>query len=246
MLEPAERTEFTRELVDHPVYSEELANIQQFRNWIQYFKSSPESATNSLSRLPFVKLEQLENVKMLYLMPHNTEPLPLANLQAGHPPQRRPITMEEVQAITKVMDCKCDSPRDAKQRKAEKMLMAQGEGLESGDPPLEWVQEAKNLFPKPASVRCPYCMKPITPFKKPLKTQNLINFLWLVLAAAAFAGSFVYRRYFFQCLALALFFGIKWVIDIKLTRTQILIYKALKDEDPGVHSRDLHKSSTHL
>ena len=114
------------------------------------------------------------------------------------------------------------------------------------NPPSEWVERAKNLFPKPATVQCPYCRKPITPFKKPLKTQTLTNLLWLVLSVVSFAGSFVYRRYFFQCLALALFFGIKWAIDLRSTKTQILIYKALKDEDPGVHSRDLHKSSTHL
>ena len=122
--EPAERTEFTRELVDRPVYSEELTNIHQIRNWIQYYRASPESATNSLSRLLSVTHEQLEKVKMLYLMPHNTEPLPSANTQPGQPPQRRPLTMDEAQAICKVVDFKRDPPRDPKQREAETMRFA--------------------------------------------------------------------------------------------------------------------------
>lgn len=131
-------------------------------------------------------------------------------------------------------------------KKTERDHVAEKEGLDRDNPPPEWVVRAKDMFPKPEAVQCPYCRKPITPFKKSLKTQNLINFLWLALSVAAFAGSFIFRRYFFQCLALSLFFGIKWAIDLKATKTQILIYKALKDEDPDVHSRDLHKHSTHL
>ena len=131
-------------------------------------------------------------------------------------------------------------------KRVERNLIAEREGLDLENPPLEWVEQAKGLFPKPATAQCPYCRKPITPFKKPLKTQSLINFLWLALSMVSFAGSFVIRRYFFQCLVLALFFGIKWAIELKSTKTQILIYKALKDESSDVHSRDLHKSSTHL
>ena len=131
-------------------------------------------------------------------------------------------------------------------KKAVENLMVEGADLGSGEPPLEWVQKAKNLFSKRAIIQCPHCRKPITPFKKPLKTQNLINLFWLALSAASFLCSFVTRRYFFQCLALALFFGIKWAVDQKATKTQILIYKALKDEDPSVHSRDLHNKVSHL
>ena len=122
--EPAERTEFTRELVDRPIYSEELMNIHQIRNFVQYLKASPDLAMNSSTRLPYVTHEQLKNVKMLYLMPHNTEPLPSANTQAGQPPPRRPLTMGEAQAIIKVVDFKRDPPREAKQREAETMRFA--------------------------------------------------------------------------------------------------------------------------
>ena len=131
-------------------------------------------------------------------------------------------------------------------KKAGENLMAEAADLSSVEPPPEWVQAAKNLFPKPAIIQCPYCRKPITPFKRPLKTQNLINLLWLALSAVSFLCSFVARGYFFQCLALALFFGVKWAVDQKSTKTQVLIYKALKDEDPGIRSRDLHNKVSHL
>src|SRR3989338_990213 len=37
---------------------------------------------------------------------------------------------------------------------------------------------------------CPHCRKPITPFKTPLKTQRLLNFVWLAAAVLFFAASF--------------------------------------------------------
>ena len=133
-----------------------------------------------------------------------------------------------------------------KRKKAVENLMTERAEPGSGEPPLEWIQEAKNLFPKPVIIQCPYCRKPITPFKRPLKTQNLINLLWLALSAVSFLCSFVARGYFFQCLALALFFGIKWAVDQKATKTQILIYKALKDDETATHHRDLHNKASHL
>ena len=89
-------------------------------------KTSFDSAMNnfSLTCIPSLRHEQLGSVKMLYLMPHNKEPMSSANTQPVQPPQRRPLTMEEVQAITKVVDFKRDPPRDAKQREAETMCYA--------------------------------------------------------------------------------------------------------------------------
>ncbi len=113
-------------------------------------------------------------------------------------------------------------------------------------PPSSWVEDAKNLFTGGSSVKCPHCGKSITPFKKPVQNQKMYNFLWITLSLLAFLSSFVFHRYFLQCLAVALFFGIKWIIDQRATKTQILIYKALKGEDPGVHSRHLHNHPTHL
>ena len=61
---------------------------------------------------------------MLYLMSHNSEALPSANTQTGQPPQLRPLTMDEMHAICKVVDFKCDLPREAKQHQAETMRFA--------------------------------------------------------------------------------------------------------------------------
>lgn len=112
--------------------------------------------------------------------------------------------------------------------------------------PSGWKRQAKDLVLKQPNVRCPHCGKSITPFKKPIGRQNIYNILWLLAATVSFLASFYYRRYFYQCLALALFFGVKWIFDRKATRTQILIYKALKDDLASVHSRDLHNPLSHL
>ena len=112
--------------------------------------------------------------------------------------------------------------------------------------PDHWFKDAKNLLPKGPGIHCPHCGKGITPFKSPAGRQQIINFLWLGAAAASFIASFFYKHYFYQFLALSLFFGIKWAIDQKAARAQILIYKALKEEGSSDDSRDLHKHSSRL
>ena len=111
--------------------------------------------------------------------------------------------------------------------------------------PEDAVNKAKRLMASP-SFNCPHCGKPITPFKKPIKRQAFLNILWLCLGVGAFLLSFVFPRYFFQYLVVALLFGIKWVIDQKSAKTQILIYKALKEEDSSGRLKDLHRTETHL
>ncbi|PIU40195.1 MAG: hypothetical protein COT00_02950 [Candidatus Omnitrophica bacterium CG07_land_8_20_14_0_80_50_8] len=133
-----------------------------------------------------------------------------------------------------------------KRRKTEKPLIVKEAEEEIGDPPSEWIEEAKKLFSKSTGVQCPYCKKSITPFKKPLGAQKLYNICWLTLATISVIGSFLFYRYFFQFLAVALFFGIKWIVDQKSTTTQILIYKALKDEEIDIRSGHLHNTPTHL
>jgi hypothetical protein len=117
--------------------------------------------------------------------------------------------------------------------------------------PPEFVTRAKGLVPQrvTGSGECPHCGKPITPFKKPLAQQRILNGIWLVLAAVSFLLSFAFPGYFVQCVAASLLFGVKWAVDSKNTRTQILIYKALREEgEAGGSSRikDLHRHSTHL
>ena len=77
---------------------------------------------------------------------------------------------------------------------------------------------------------CPHCGKPITSFKKPLAGQRLWNIAWASSAALSFLLSFLFHRYFFQFVALTVLFGVKWIVDQRATKTQILIYKALQEE----------------
>ena len=112
--------------------------------------------------------------------------------------------------------------------------------------PGDWIKEAKNLLPKAPGIHCPHCGKGITPFKKSVGSQQILNFLWLGVAVVSFGASFYYKHYFYQFLALALFFGIKWIVDRRAARTQVLIYKALKEEGSLDNSRDLHKHSSRL
>ena len=60
--------------------------------------------------------------------------------------------------------------------------------------------------------------------------QNLLIVLWLILAIVSFGLSFVFKRYFFQCLAVALFFGFKWALDLRAAKTKIMMYRALDKE----------------
>lgn len=119
---------------------------------------------------------------------------------------------------------------------------AQGQKVPSG-----LIQTTKDLFRKATQLSCPHCGKAITPFKKSPQKQFWLNGVWLCLAVTSFLLSFVFRRYFFQCLAVAVLFGVKWIVDQKAVKTQILIYKALTEgEGKAVDSKDLHRISSHL
>ncbi len=125
--------------------------------------------------------------------------------------------------------------------------------------PGRLLDSAKKLPLAKKAVRCPYCGKSITPFKEPLQRQRWLNFLWASLGLFFFALSFLVRHYFMQCLGCSLFFGVKWIVASRSTKTQVLIYKALKDADhsepndccgPGVRrtqrSVDLHSGDSRL
>ena len=79
---------------------------------------------------------------------------------------------------------------------------------------------------------CPHCGKGITSFKKPLLTQRILSIVWFLGMAGSFAASFAMPRYFFQFVAAAVLFGVKWIVDQRSTKTQILIYKALQEDSP--------------
>jgi hypothetical protein len=113
--------------------------------------------------------------------------------------------------------------------------------------PAELVDSAKRLFRERHTAECPHCHKAITPFKKKFKHQWFLSALWFLLAAAGFGLSFVFPRYFVQCVALGTLAGLKWVLDQRAIRSQVLIYKALKDDESQRRSdRDLHHIPTEL
>ncbi|MBI2095734.1 MAG: hypothetical protein HYT89_06165 [Candidatus Omnitrophica bacterium] len=111
--------------------------------------------------------------------------------------------------------------------------------------PAELVQKAKRFFIDRFQITCPHCHRAVTPFKRPPTGQKAQNLLWFALAAASFAGSFLFRRHYVQFLALAMLFGVKFIVDSKATKTQIMIYKALQEGDAG-RSKDLQKTGSRL
>ena len=112
--------------------------------------------------------------------------------------------------------------------------------------PPEWIAYAKALAgPKSRDAACPHCGKRITPFKKPLKSQRGQNLAWLVLAGAGLALSFIFPHYFIQSLVVTALAGVKCIVEMRATKTQILIYKALSADEGPEHQR-LHPHVTHL
>jgi hypothetical protein len=106
------------------------------------------------------------------------------------------------------------------------------EELPEQEIPAGLVEKAKRLVKNSGqSAPCPHCGKHITPFKRPTANQKWTNLLWLLLTVISFALSFVFRRYFMQFLALTVIAGVRWAVEMRASKTQIMIYRALS-EDP--------------
>ncbi len=150
------------------------------------------------------------------------------------------------EALERVLDCLRREPEAREMVLRARQLIR--DGSESGPErvPAASLERAKALMPAGPALSCPHCGKAVTPFKKPLSAQARLNFIWLVLASAAFVASFFYPRYFLQCLTLALVFGVKWIFDARALKTQIMIYKALQEDQAPAHSSRLHNPSGHL
>lgn len=127
--------------------------------------------------------------------------------------------------------------------KARQLLESLNES-EKADIPGAVIKNAKALMRKNREIACPHCGKKITTFKKPLNSQRMTNYIWLLLAAGSFALSFIYKHYFMQCLLVALLFGVKFIVDQKATKLQILVYKTLKETElrAQIHTNDRLKS----
>ena len=99
--------------------------------------------------------------------------------------------------------------------------------------PAELLRRASALAPKTAPLSCPHCRRAITPFKRPVAHQKVLNALWLLAGAGFFTNSFFMPRYFIQWTVLGALCAMKWIVDTKATKTQILVYKALSEESVG-------------
>ncbi len=129
-------------------------------------------------------------------------------------------------------------------RSARALLAASAEaGGESVPPEME--ARARGLVKESPQVRCPHCGQGITPFKKPLSVQKAWSWVWAAGAVTSFALSFVFPYRFMQFLVLTLLFGVKWIVDRRVQKTQILVYKALSDNQEASHGH-LHRTSSHL
>ena len=124
-------------------------------------------------------------------------------------------------------------------------LLARMAEAEKQAVPEDLLGAARSRIPQKEGLSCPYCQKPITPFKKPLGKQKLFNFLWLAAGLFFLGLSFWARHFFVQWSILGGLCLIQWIVDRKATKTQILIYKALS-EDAGEKTRHLHRAESHL
>ena len=124
-------------------------------------------------------------------------------------------------------------------------LVGSERGWEGEKVPADLMEKAKALMRPKSAGACPHCGKAITPFKKPLAVQRWANLAWLLLAAGSFGGSFAFPRYFMQFLVVTVLAGVKGIAEMRATKTQILIYKALS-EDPASEQHRLHHHSSRL
>ena len=64
---------------------------------------------------------------------------------------------------------------------------------------------------------------------------------WFIGALAALALSFFFPAYFFQFLTACLLMGSKWIIDMKTTKTLIMIHEAWKRGDKAGLDKELSR-----
>ncbi len=104
--------------------------------------------------------------------------------------------------------------------------------------PVGLAEKAKGLMPVSGrTAPCPHCGKSITPFKRSAADQKWVNLAWMLLMAISFFLSFVFRRYFVQFLVITVLAGVKWIVEMRASKTQIMIYRALSEdsEQPTPH-----------
>ncbi len=132
--------------------------------------------------------------------------------------------------LRRMLDHLTRSAEDTELVRGARALLGKTQEAQRVEVPAELVRRAKALFPD-----------------KPKATgPGSRRYLWLGLAVAAFALSFVWPRYFFQCLVLTLLFGAKWIADERAAKTQVLIFKALRQDEEPSDSKDWHRTQGRL
>ena len=119
---------------------------------------------------------------------------------------------------------------------ARKLISEMGQA-DQESVPADLIAKARSLVPQKEAVACPYCHRAITPFKKPLSRQKILNLAWLAAGICFLGLSFFIRRFFIQWAVLGALCVAKWIVDQKSTKTQIMIYKALSEESSRESNR---------
>ena len=147
--------------------------------------------------------------------------------------------------LEKMLDHLKKYPEDQQVIITARGLLARLDEAQREKVPDVLLEKVLSRIPEKGAVSCPYCQKSITPFKKPLGRQRFFNFLWLGAGILLFAFSFLMKHFFIQWTMLGALCVIKWIVDQKSTKTQIMIYKALSEEDNS-KTRHLHRADSHL
>ncbi len=151
----------------------------------------------------------------------------------------------EGQALERMLAHLKSDPDAQKLVRGARALIEASAEASSQDVPAGAEARVRALVKRSPQVRCPHCGQGITPFKKPLAVQRAWSWAWAAGACISFALSFVFPYRYMQFLALTLLFGVKWIVDRRAQKTQILIYKALAENKETPHEH-LHRASSHL
>lgn len=116
-----------------------------------------------------------------------------------------------------------------------------GSGASEADVPLEWTRRAQALATGLThGLECPHCHRQISAAHGAvLNRRRWAAYAWLGACALSFAASFCVPRYFVQWTVLAALLGLKWMLDARTVRSQVLIYRALQERSvPAGESKD--------
>lgn len=115
--------------------------------------------------------------------------------------------------------------------------------------PADWTLKARALAAGTSQgLECPHCHRQISAAQGTvLKRRKWMTYVWLGACLLSFAASLWVPRYFVQWTVLAALLGLKWILDARTVRSQILIYRALSEGGaPAGESGRLQKHRAHL